>query len=349
MLAARALSSRESEQNPARPLPPERVFCRSRFLRGTAGVLLALAILLGGFAPAVAAQQATPVPADAVQRAADWLMSQRTPEGAFLGFDGNPDVGTTVDGVLALAAARDAGATVDLAPSVAFLEQGALVYAQTGAGQAAKLTLAIVATGGDPRNFAAVDPLSLIERSADPETGIYGLTLFDHALVILAMTAAGATVPEAAIDELTSAQLDNYSWSWDPAISGDAGDTNTTAIAIQALAAVGLGERRVVDRALEYLKSVQLGDGGFPYQGGAGAVSDANSTGIVVMALIAAGQDPASADWDNVAGTLLAMQNESGAFRYSNDPPDDNLYATLQALQAIALLGSGGGATPVAS
>jgi hypothetical protein len=49
-------------------------------------------------------------------------------------------------------------------------------------------------------------------------------------------------------------------------------------------------------------------------------------------------------------GALLTFQNASGAFRYMNEPPDDNLYATLQAIPAIAAMAySDIGIAPVAT
>ena len=67
--------------------------------------------------------------------------------------------------------------------------------------------------------------------------------------------------------------------------------------------------------------------------GGVGSYSDA-------QAMIAAGQDPAGADWtvgeNTPISALEALQNESGAFAWQAAVPDDNLLATVQALPALA-------------
>jgi hypothetical protein len=288
--------------------------------------------------PVFAQQPATPVvDVSALQRATDWLVSQRTEGGGFLGFSGEPDTGTTVDAVIALAAVKAAGAQVNLAPSLNFLraDDNALVYAQSGTGQAAKLALAVIIAGGDPNDVAGVDALALATK-VNKDTGFYGSGAFDHALAMLAMGAAGMEIPEEAVSRLVDAQQDNGSWAFDGSELEGSGDTNTTAIAIQAMAAAGHARGRDVRQALEWLHSIQSEDGGFTYQPTDGAMSDGNSTALVVQALIAAEQDPASADWNNAMGALLAFQNESGAFRYMNEPPDDNLFATLQAIPAIA-------------
>ena len=65
---------------------------------------------------------------------------------------------------------------------------------------------------------------------------------------------------------------------------------------------------------------------------------DANSTAIVVQALIAAGQDPTAQEWQNVYRSLLAFQTSNGGFSYQLDPLEDNLFATVQMLPALAKL-----------
>lgn len=305
-----------------------------------ASLLVALFAMLFVVSP-IAAQQATPTASTgAIERATAWLLTQQAEDGGFAGFSGTTDAGTTVDAILALAAAQQAGVEVDLAPAITFLSQGdtALVYAQTGAGQAAKLVLALVAAGGNPRDVNGVDPYSLALAGLSPETGFYGFGAFDHSLVMMAMVALGDRVPSEAVSRLVNAQLKDGSWAFDGSEAEGAGDTNTTAIAIQAMAAAGEGSGRDVNQALDYLRSVQLEDGGFPYQPADGAPSDANSTAIVVQAIVSVGQDPASGDWRNAQEALLAFQNESGAFRYMNEPPDDNLFATLQAIPAVAAI-----------
>jgi hypothetical protein len=300
-------------------------------------IMTLLVTLFLVLAPAVTrAQDGTPIAGSAVKRAAAWLLAQQGPDGGFVGLSGTSDAGTTADAILALAAARNTGLAIDLKKAVDYLEQNALVYTQSGPGQAAKLVLAVVAAGGDPTDIARVDPLSIVQVSARSETGLIGFGPFDHALGVLALVATGTDVPPAAIDVFRTTQLDDGSWSFDGTTANGGGDTNTTAIVIQALAAAGQGEDPMVARALDYLKSTQTAAGGFPYQRGQTPKGDANSTAIAVQAILAVGQDPASADWKDAASALAAFQNPSGAFRYTDDESDDNLFATVQAIPAIA-------------
>ncbi len=304
-------------------------------------VVLMISVLL----PTVAfAKQATPDASPAatpsfgtgLQGAVDWLLSQEAADGGFVGFSGTSDPGATTDAVIALGAARNSGMDVDLSKSVAYLEQNGLVYAQTGTGQAAKLALAMFAAGEDPHDVAGVDPISLVVRGQREDTGIYGTGVYDHALSIMALTAAGESIPQSAFDALNETQIKDGSWAFDGQNVVGAGDTNTTAVVIQALMAADKGQDPMIEKALAYLKTAQAENGGFAYQPAAQLVPDGNSTALVVQAIIAIGQDPASADWTNAAGVLATFQNPSGAFYYQEQQPDDNLFATLQAIPAIA-------------
>ncbi|MGW2921633.1 prenyltransferase/squalene oxidase repeat-containing protein [Streptomyces angustmyceticus] len=68
-------------------------------------------------------------------------------------------------------------------------------------------------------------------------------------------------------------------------------DTNPTAAAVQALAALG-GHGDAVHKAVTWLKSVQNDDGG--WSSVPGSASDANSTSVVIGALTTAGEKPGS-------------------------------------------------------
>jgi hypothetical protein len=305
-----------------------------RSARSIALRVLLLALVAVAIQPA-AARQATPTPRDAVAGAAAWLLGQQADDGGFVGFAEGSDPGTTVDAVIALSAARNAGVEIDLAPALRFLEANALVYAQSGPGPAAKLALAFVAAGENPRDIGGVDPVAICEQVATNE-GLWGTGVYDHATIMLALQAAGSEVPEGAASALRPAQNIDGSWAFDGSVGEGTGDTNTTAMVIQALVASGHGQDIMVLQAVRYVRGAQTADGGFPYQPGAEAVADANSTALSLQALIAAGEDPASADWRDVRTRLRAFQNPTGGLRYQDEIPDDNLFATVQALPALA-------------
>ncbi len=116
-----------------------------------------------------------------------------------------------------------------------------------------------------------------------------------QSLALLAQHAAGAEPPKAAVGWLTGQQCADGSFApfrADPSVACDAKtmvDTNQTAAAVQALAALG-GHDAVIGKAVGWLKSVQNKDGGWGYT--AGGPSDTNSTSVVVGALAAAGEKP---------------------------------------------------------
>src|ERR1019366_8309029 len=96
-----------------------------------------------------------------------------------------------------------------------------------------------------------------------------------------------------------------------------AGDTNSTAIAVEALTAAGIAASDgSMTKAIAYLHTQQNSDGGFTYS--APGVSDPDSDALVIQALVALGQDPIGASW-TVAGKtlfndLLSRQAANGGF-----------------------------------
>jgi hypothetical protein len=164
-----------------------------------------------------------------------------------------------------------------------------------------------------------------------------GGEVYDHAICMLALVAAGEAVPAEWTDTLVSYQIENGGWAFDGSTEAAMADSNTTAVVVQVLVAAGMtAVQAPIQSALSYLSSVMATEGGFAYAVAEPLVPDANSTGIVIQALIAAGEDPASAEWRNSLGILAGFQNESGAFRYMDSVPDDNLFATVQAIPALA-------------
>jgi hypothetical protein len=225
---------------------------------------------------------------------------------------------------------------------VAFVNENAAEYAATGAGQAAKVVLFQAATGGDVSNIDGINPLELVQNGVNPDTGYFGIGIYDEAIGVLALVAAGQPVPAEWIDTLRAKQIANGGWAFDGSTEAAQADSNTTAIVIQALIANGVAsDDPAIANGLAYMKTVVAPTGGFAYATADPLLADANSTGIAIQALAAVGQDPSAAGaWGDVPPeqALAAFQNPSGAFRYMDSVPDDNLFATIQAI--IALTGT---------
>ena len=329
--------------------------------RAATAIALALALFVGLVAPA-AAQDATPVgtPASAtpasgtpttlgsgvlglgdadITATVNAMLAVQADDGGFVGFSGESDPGVTTDAVIALAAAEAAGVDTGEAidGALGYLEDAGSEYAAVGAGQGAKLVLAVAAAGEDPGSFGGEDIWAPIEAS-DDDTDLVVTGSFSLALVVLAATAVDSGRTAEFTDLLVGDQLEDGSWaSFTDAVPGD-GDTNTTALAIQALVAAGDVEDPAIASGLSYLMTVRAADGGYAYQptaDGSAIVPDANSTALVLQALIATMAPEDEAAFQQDADALAGFQNGSGQFRYTDDMPDDNLFATVQALPAI--------------
>ncbi|WP_217128592.1 prenyltransferase/squalene oxidase repeat-containing protein [Streptomyces sp. AC558_RSS880] len=169
-----------------------------------------------------------------------------------------------------------------------------------------------------------------------------------QSLALLAQHTVGVEPSKAAVDWLTGQQCADGSFApyrADTAKACDAKtmvDTNQTAAAVQALAALG-GHDDVTDKAVDWLKSAQNEDGGWGYT--AGGASDTNSTSVVIGALAAAGEKPAEvkkdgkSPYDALLKLALPCEGDgAGAFAFQPDKKGE-LVANADAT-AAGVLGS---------
>jgi hypothetical protein len=296
-----------------------------------------MAALLAAVVPAAPVARAAGAYDNAVQQAAGWGAGQQQASGSYPGFG----VGSSADAVIALVAAGHSNPnSAGTKRALDYLTAQAAGYAKTP-GAAAKLILAFDAATGataDMHQVGGVDLEQVITGGYDAATGQYGKDVTGHALSILALTDLGRPLGAQALDWLRLGQGSEGGWAFDGSKGPGSADTNTTGLVLQALAAAGAKSDPVVPKALTYLHGQQNSDGGFAYQKGPDAASDSNSTGMVVMGLIAVGEDPAA--WQQGgAGPLdflVHLQNASGALRYQAAQAEDNGGATYQAIPALA-------------
>jgi hypothetical protein len=275
----------------------------------------------------------------AVMQAVDWLHSQQKPDGGYAGLNGSTDPGTTADVALAIAAAGTDPNTVSNggASMIDFLKVQAGAYGNS-VGGAAKLVLAAVAAGDDPRDFGGQNLVQTILSHFDPSTGLFDSQLYVHAYAVLALTAANQSVPMAAVNALEQHQATDGGWAFTGATDAGQADSNTTAVAIEALIATGHASSPTLPKAMDYLSKLEADDGLFAYQPtpGSSLVGDANSTALVVQAMLATGQAHDSAPVSKALTALDTLRNgDSGAFAYRKDTPGDNLLATVQAIPSL--------------
>jgi len=280
---------------------------------------------------------------DTIDEALNWLKSKQQADGGFgTGFSEGSDLGATCDVVLAVVAAgRDPSQWTSSEGNspLDYLHSQVASGKPEAIGLKAKVTLALLYTRLDPADFAGRDLILQLQSAYDEETGSYGGNILDQALVMVALFDAGQPVPEKAAQFLLNHQTDDGAWALFGDTAAGTGDTNTTALAIQALLITG--HRDDIGEAFAYFRRVQNDDGGFPYQAPSeyGTDTDANSTAYVLQALLAADEPLglwASTGTDPL-GALVALQDpDTGAFFWKGSVPSANLLATAQAIPAIA-------------
>jgi LPXTG-motif cell wall-anchored protein len=210
------------------------------------------------------------------------------------------------------------------------------------AGALLALPLAL-ATGAPASAAAKVDPAKIgLYGAADPTYD----GVFRQSLAVLAILEGGDQPSDEAVQWLLDQQCaDGGFMSFNPTPSKPclapdpvnfAGeDTNSTALAVQALLA--LGRTSQAADAVDFLTDARGSDGGWPYV--PGGDSDPNSTGVVLMALSAAGQAVDQDAVDYTAGIQVACSGDPAdqggiTTAWSGGAPD--VLATVQAVPGVA-------------
>jgi hypothetical protein len=275
--------------------------------------------------------QASPVRAIAAASALEWLRTQQDPAGGY-----GESVSGALEALMAVGANRHPASTWraadDAASAEDFLRRMGRRFAGDGAAAAGKLAVALAGAGAC-RPARLPTPLDFL----DADAGVFAPDSGFNAWGILGTAALSQTIPATAVDALAVQQQDNGGWEWQ---AGFGADTNTTALAVQALIAAG-GDPAdpAITAALAFFDDAQQPDGGFVYDPATPEYgSDANSTAYVVQALVAAGEDPAGERWSAAGATpydfLLSLQQPDGSFVWQPGTPA-NLVTTAQVVPAL--------------
>jgi hypothetical protein len=336
------------------------------------GASIALAVTLTLSGPLVVSASAEPAPAAPVSStlaAAHYLEEQLAAGGDYLsivsGGSTYADLGVTADAVLALAAAGTGRAQSDA--TTAYLADHVVDYtgfgdpAEVYAGSVAKLLNVAVASGLDPRDFGGYDLVAMLEdreaesgRFSDQSVWADYSNTFGQSLALIGLERAGVAPSAAAVGFLGEQQCPGggFQLYMDSPCTDDAqSDPDATALAVQALIAVG-GSQERVDAALDFLAAEQAADGGIG--GGAPQTApNANSTGLAGQAFLAGGRSAEAAlARDYITGlqygcefpaalrggiaydaAAFALQEAEGADAV---PVDQDRRSTTQALLALA-------------
>jgi hypothetical protein len=293
-------------------------------------------------------------------KATKWLLTQQQPDGGFevAGFPGFE----TPDAILAIAENAQTTNKWSTATALAAVSKvknhghSALAALDTfsgsglDAGQAAKLVvLDAKPLGLSPTHFnpngdgGSVNLKTLILAGAKPDGsyGAFNATLY-AAIALRLLTGA---VPAKTVANIRAAQEASGGWDF----SGDPKSTNldidTTALAIQALAAANVALNDTDLRAgLEFLAAQQQTTGAWQSFGS----DDPNSTSVAIDAVTASGFDPTKPCWRNVVDPPLSghayaspivwvrgQQQPDGHIASPNDSFGVNTFASSQAIQAL--------------
>ncbi len=211
--------------------------------------------------------------------------------------------------------------------------------------------------------------------TARPDAGLFGAQdptydgVFRQGLALLALDATRAPVPRQSVAWLRGQQCADGSFmayrpnraipcSKPDNTTYSGSDTNSTALAVAALNAVD--QRAAANRGAAWLRARQNVDGGWAYYPAPGVPSDANSTGLVLMALQASGLAPAAIrSRGNRTGVqaLISLQagcttatGQRGGVAYQAGGGVDDLATAQAALGLIGLVrrqGTGAAVVPV--
>ncbi len=207
-----------------------------------------------------------------------------------------------------------------------------------GLGDYERTILAARACGASPYSFAGRDLVAEVLRARSADNSFahqVNLTAF----AILALRAAGHSAHLTAIREAAGwiERQQNGDGGFGFGGRGSRSDVDDTGAALQALAAAGARNGRVLGLATAYLTRSQNADGGFPQQ--YGSESNAQSTAWAVQGLIAAGRSPAGVRRGasrSPLGYLESLEAPGGSVRYSRTSAQTPVWVTAQALIALA-------------
>ncbi len=274
-----------------------------------------------------------PIYAEAADQALTWLRAQQViTDGSY-----GSSAGASVETLLALGANHEDAGTWRPSPDapslLEFVTENAPAYSQEGVSEAGKLAVALTA-------MEACWPADALMPAAyySPTIGALHPDAGRLAWGILGTLALDQAAPAESVEYLNDLALPEGGWEWSP---GWGRDTNTTALAIQALIAADTPvTATTIVSGLAYLRLAQTDAGGFSYDPGAdfSATADANSTAYAVQALVAAGENPLGEEWQRAGGNpldfLVAQQDATGGLAWQAGQPV-NAAATQQAIPAL--------------
>ncbi|MCX7884201.1 MAG: Ig-like domain-containing protein [Caloramator sp.] len=208
-------------------------------------------------------------------------------------------------------------------------------YNNSSATQYEKMTLAVLASKGDPTN---IEGFNIIEKIYNHNMN-QGINAYVFGLI--ALDAGGYNVPEGAkwdreklINEILDERTNDGGWSY----GGTTADPDMTAMALSALAPYYNKRKDVkeaIDNAVELLSRMQTEKGGYNSWG----TENSNSIAMVIVGLSCCNIDVVNdvrfiKNGKNMIDALLSYRTADGGFGYNNNE-NYNGMATEQSLRAL--------------
>ena len=293
-----------------------------------------LAAAIVATVPAIGVRAVSNERRESALRAAQWVVARQEPNGAF--FNPTQSAHQTAETLAAIVAGGASGDPV--AKALGYISTNGQVAATKGA-FTGRIIAGIVAGGADPRAFGGVDYVAILESQYNATTGAYDADgFFANLLGANGALAANGALPAQAIAYLRANECATGGFGFSNGC-GEA-DTDTTALAVSAFVAAGLGSDPVVARARTFLLSRQNADGGFGFAASFPPTSG-DSTGLGLTLIAAIGEEAQAHPWLQVDGddpvrALLALQDAAGAFKFSSADTEGNSFSTVNAVPGMA-------------
>lgn len=273
--------------------------------------ILTIALAIAALLVCAAVASAASTDKAAVKKGVHWM------RGA--GMSQFPGTGFQSDALSALIAAKRNGVKVTNAQRDRFVKaisEDANSYADS-AGSAAKVILAAVAGGQNPRCFGPsgekTDFYDVLYSEYNEGRGQFGKTAFDQALAMLALKAAHAKVPSKAV-KFAKSRRGTYGWGF--ALSKKGGDdVESTALMIEGLRAAGVSKKdSALKSAMKWITFQRNTDGGYnPTTAKVTGETQADTTSYAIRAGDAMGAY--SSLMKKAKRALRALQQNNGSFR----------------------------------
>lgn len=216
--------------------------------------------------------------------------------------------------------------------------------------------LGLLNLGLDPQDFGdGKQSRNLIDElvAQQKEDGSFGYSLYEHVWAMIALDTVGAHYDQArAVNYLVGLQNPNGSieekYTWDGVEYAD----DVTGWSLVALSSHSENQlaKQAIDKAVDYLKSIQLANGDFgqpkeddPYYY---LNPNVNLLAVNISGLIAVGEDLTSSYWTTEEGftpidALLSYQLADGSFAWKHGELGVIEYATKDAVLALGEIVSG--------